>query len=307
MIVENYHSKYSFDHILQINCIFCFLFSWFLCSCFHLQKCPWNNEEASGSWNTEHEQDEWVLLHLFPPQPSLIPAFLWGKEQKIHSCAPIFQQKPCSRLALAGTKWLKRMGWGEIAPCPNPLQCWEELAAPLLCVVRALLSREDNMCYFYEAKSIQNWRDVCVVGFNGVCLVGNPKYCSDCWCHTALQWHWGCSCTSGGGNSTEPLWAWKHKEINDWRAFKITLLCGSWKWRCFWLVETAVFWQNVLRGVCSGCCRLRMCMTQHNGILWEQCEILLCIFDSISWGFGVVGKIKIQLKMNIFIPQRLEF
>lgn len=55
----------------------------------------------------------------------------------------------------------------------------EELAPALLCVIRALLcellGREGIMCYFYEAKSIQNLWDVCVVGFNGFLLSGKTK------------------------------------------------------------------------------------------------------------------------------------
>lgn len=103
-----------------------------------------------GSWDREVGRVD----GFFPPQLSLISAFVQGKEQKIHSCARILQQKPCSRSELAGTKWLRRMGWGGIVPKGSavlgrtgccPALCDQSPALRAWCVV-----------VFYEAKSVQN-------------------------------------------------------------------------------------------------------------------------------------------------------
>lgn len=55
---------------------------------------------------TECGQGRQVLLHIFPPQLPLIPAFVQGKELKIHFCDPIFQQKALQQV---------RAGWHQVA------------------------------------------------------------------------------------------------------------------------------------------------------------------------------------------------
>lgn len=42
--------------------------------------------------------------------------------------------------------------------CPKALQCWEELAAALLCVIRALLSGHDVLLFFMKQSPFRIYR-----------------------------------------------------------------------------------------------------------------------------------------------------
>lgn len=146
-------------------------------------------------------------------------------------CSHLPAKKPCSRLGLAGTKWLERMGWGGIVSKPSAGLG----RTPLL---RGLLGREGMMYYFLWSKVHSGF--IGCLCFNGFCLVGKPECHSCFWCHTALQWH---SHPQEGGTALKLCGHWRKLKAGE--PFKIVSLCGSWKWRCSGL------WKQQLSEKCA--------------------------------------------------------
>lgn len=134
-------------------------------------------------WELGHRsgQGGWVLPHLFPPQLSLIPEFVQGKEQKIHFCPSKTLQQirtgwdqvaeengmrwNCAQmLCSAGKNWLLPCSvWSE--PCSEGMMCWFFMKQSPFRIYRMPLSLVSVDFAWWENQNIS-------------VIVGVPQLCS---------------------------------------------------------------------------------------------------------------------------------